>query len=885
MGRVLKSGTAFGLVALSGLLFSSFSAPTAWALEKTEASMASKPKSDGFMGQVQKEFSAGLSRLVQRPVATEGASELVSRAVLPAPQTVRAETGAVRLTSLTPIQVAAEDVFAQQSALRAAAWIGLSKGTRPPVLIGEDGAGGPKGPRVHVARLSKGTLGPELAAGLKSEEAYRVRITQDGVWLEAETDQGLAHAVSTYWQLVAYAPAQKTSSGQAWATVLPAMTVVDAPRLAWRGILLDSARHYQPVSFIKTFLDAMAVAKLNRFHWHLTDDQAWRLEIKKYPRLAQIGGCRVPAGAAQRDMDPATGKPRLYCGTYSQDEVRDVVAYAARLGIMVVPEVGAPGHASAAIVAYPELATTSTPPKQVPADWGVYDNVYNPSDASIGMLKDVLDEVMDLFPSPYIHIGGDEAQMRQWLSDPKTRVIMDREGLKTGHDVQAYILSKLGAHVVSKGRKIIGWDEILEGKLPEGVTIMSWRGIEGAITAAKMGNDTILSPNDPLYLDHRQSDSVLEPPGRGKVTPLAEMYSFNPLPQTLTPQQQSHVLGLQANLWTEHVRTPERAWQMAFPRALAVGEVGWSSPATHNEQAFFDRAAVNLIRLKELGAKPSEAAYRPEIKGYLPAESGQKATLRLTRQAQSGEVRYTIDGSDPSPTSALYTVPVEVALGATVKARTYLNGAPLTAINSRVLSEQALETRDSRELALCQNKLSLVLEDDGPIGTTDITVRRPIVTDIMAPCWMWKGADLSNIAGLQVKVGQLPFNFQIGDDIKKIKIEAARLPEGEMVVRENGCAGPELVRVPLTGIEQRTDLATLMAGLPRRKGRTDLCFTFTATKSDPTGLTNLTVLSEVTLVPAQAARPEGETAQTVAPVSAPVSAAPKNPVTSVPGKP
>lgn len=346
------------------------------------------------------------------------------------------------------------------------------------------------------------------------------------------------------------------------------MTIADAPRFGWRGVMLDSARHYQSPAFIKGFIDWMALHKLNVFHWHLTDDQAWRLEIKRYPRLTEVGGWRVHAGAApQKDIDPATGRPRQYGGIYTQDQVRDIVAYAAARNIVVVPEIDVPGHASAAIAAYPELGVTDVPGAAVPAvpaDWGVYPTLFNVEEATLVLFENVMDEVVDLFPSEYVHIGGDEAVKDQWKASPRVQERMRELGLADEEKLQSWFVARLEKRLNDHGRRMIGWDEILEGGINPNASVMSWRGVEGAIEAARLGHDTVMSPAPVLYFDNRQSadDGA---PGRGFTSTLRDVYSFDPTPDELIPDQARRVLGVQGNLFTEHMRTEDRVEYQAFP--------------------------------------------------------------------------------------------------------------------------------------------------------------------------------------------------------------------------------------------------------------------------------------------------------------------------------
>ena len=295
--------------------------------------------------------------------------------------------------------------------------------------------------------------------------------------------------------------------------------------------MLDSVRHFQSPQFVMRFIDWMALHKLNVLHWHLTDDQGWRLEIKKYPRLTQVGAWRVPAGqAAAADIDPATGHPRLYGGFYTQDDVRRIVAHAANRNVTIVPEIDMPGHATAAIVAYPQLGVADHPPGAVPADWGLYPNLYNVDDSTFSFLDDVLDEVMALFPGEYVHIGGDEVVKDQWKASPRVQARMRELHVADEQALQSYFIQRIEKYVNARGRRIVGWDEILEGGIAQNATVMSWRGLDGAVTAVRAGHDAVLSPWPTLYFDNRQGTGSGEPPGRAKVISLHDVYDFDPMP-------------------------------------------------------------------------------------------------------------------------------------------------------------------------------------------------------------------------------------------------------------------------------------------------------------------------------------------------------------------
>ncbi|HEY3889940.1 MAG TPA: beta-N-acetylhexosaminidase, partial [Caulobacteraceae bacterium] len=472
-------------------------------------------------------------------------------AIVPAPKSmlVRAQADPVRIDERTPIIVEVRDL----DALRVANYLSeLAARTRGLDMRVRAGGGVARGETAIVLR--------RRGHGVAGGEAYDLRVSPGRITVSAPTMAGLFYGVTTVWQLL-------TPDAAKGPVAVPQLSIHDAPRFRWRGLLLDSARHYQSPEFIEQLIDWMALHKLNVLHWHLSDDQGWRLEIKKYPKLTQIGAWRTPAGqAAAADIDPATGKPRLYGGFYTQDQARAIVAYAAARNVTVVPEIDMPGHALAAILSYPELASDGPGDPAIEGDWGVFPYIYNVDDHTFAVLEDVLSEVMAIFPSRYIHVGGDEAQKDQWKASPAIQARMKALGLANEDALQSYFIRRIETFLDAHGRRLVGWDEILEGGLPPTATVMSWNAFAGAMAAATAGHDAILTPQPTLYFDHRQSD-LSDQPGRVDVIGLRDVYDFEPAPATLTPKARGHILGLQGNLWTEHIRTEARVQAMAFPRA------------------------------------------------------------------------------------------------------------------------------------------------------------------------------------------------------------------------------------------------------------------------------------------------------------------------------
>jgi len=669
-------------------------------------------------------------------------------------------------------------------------------------------------------------------------EAYDLDIGDGRVVISAPTDAGLLYGAASLWQLLT------PDAGHGPVTLQP-VHIHDAPRFAWRGMMLDSARHYQSPAFIKKLIDVMALHKLNVLHWHLTDDQAWRLEIKKYPRLTEVGGWRVPAGAAaQQDINPKTGKPRLYGGIYSQAQVREIVAYAAARNITIVPEIEMPGHALSAILAYPELGPVAHAPSSIQSDYGVFPYLYNLDDHTFDVLDDVLTEVMALFPSPYIHVGGDEAVKDQWKASARIQVQMKALGVPNEDELQSYFTHRIATFLTAHGRNLIGWDEILDNApLPPSATVMSWRGINGAIAAAKAGHDTVMSPAPWMYFDNRQSSRPQEPPGRGFVVDLRMAYDFDPAPKALTEEQRAHVIGLQANLWTEHIRTEDRVETMAFPRLAAVAETGWSPASAHSWDGFTDRLPAMLDRYHALGVKADDAALAVKI-DQSPGATGQ-AAVTLSTQFGVGQIRYTTDGTEATSSSPAYSTPLSLPLPSHLKAVAFKDGAALTVASDQLIDTLSVRHRTSQQLNLCSSAVSLNLEDDGPVNGP----RAAFLVDVLNPCWTYPKADMTGIKSLAVSVGQVPFNFQVGAAREKIPLRTPHTPEGELEVHD-GCAGPLIASLPMAPATKTTGVTTLTAPIAPMTGAHDLCFTFTAGSVDPTS-----VINWVQLVPTDALKP------------------------------
>lgn len=740
--------------------------------------------------------------LLATTTIASGANELP---LVPYPDRVETRRGHFALGEVPVLRHSAEDAAARAIAETFVERIGAACGRRFEIATGA--------PRPGEIALQR-----EKASPTASEEAYRVVVDKHRITLSAAHDAGLRHATTTLLHLVCDAQRDR----------IPALRIEDAPRLAWRGLMIDSARHYQSPEHLRRIVDAMALHKLNVLHWHLTDDQAWRLEIKKYPRLTEVGAWRVPAGAARRAIDPATGKAPVYGGFYTQQTARELVAYAAARGIMVVPEIEMPGHASAAIAAYPELGAQPGVVSVVPGDWGVYPNAFSLEPATFAFLEDVLREVIALFPAPYLHVGGDEVEADQWKASRAGRELAAKLGSDEGMALQASFTERIAAFVEKNDRRLVGWDEILTPGLARNAVVMSWRGVEGALKAAEQGHETILSPWPTLYFDNRQSVAPDEPPGRIRLVSLRDVYDFDPVPAEMSEDARRRVLGLQGNVWVEHIRTEARVDHMAFPRALAVAERSWSKEK-HEWPDFARRVAAQLPLHAKLGVQASDALQAVEF-AVEPVAGEARVRVALSTQAGLGEIRYTIDGSAPGPNSTRYAgQALDLALPVTLRATSFIDGVAAASVRERRLDRASLLSRGSRELTLCSDGIPLMLEDDAPLQGE----RAVFAFDIMNPCWRWPALDARGATALEVDVGQVPFNFQIGKARDAIKFPPPRNSVGELLVFEGECEGEPWLRLPLEPAIRNEAVSSLRAEFPPRAKAGDVCLRFAQAELEP----------------------------------------------------
>jgi hexosaminidase len=436
----------------------------------------------------------------------------------------------------------------------------------------------------------------------ESSESYELSVTPESIRITAPAANGLFYGLQTLKQLMPPEIETIVDNRDANAEInwsVPAVDIQDAPRFAYRGMHLDVGRYFFDVEFIKRYIDLMARYKMNYFHWGLTQDQGWRIEINKYPLLTEVASKR-PETMLEKNFSPYVGDGIPHEGFYTQDQIREVVIYAETKFVTVIPEIEMPGHSAAAIAAYPELACTDGP-FEVPTTWGVKSEILCPSEFTFTFLAEVLNEVISLFPSEYIHIGADEVPKARWENSELAQRIIRENGLADEQELQSWFIKRIESYLNSRNKRLIGWDEILEGGLAPDATVMSWRGIDGGIEAARQGHDAIMTPTQYAYFDYYQGDKETEPLAIGGYLPLDSVYVFEPVPAELTPDEAKHIIGAQGNVWTEYISTPSHAEYMAFPRALAMAEVTWSSKENRDWASFKQRLTRNLDHLRALG--------------------------------------------------------------------------------------------------------------------------------------------------------------------------------------------------------------------------------------------------------------------------------------------
>ena len=560
--------------------------------------------------------------------------------VIPKPVSVKRARGEFVIDGETRIAAAGDNAELEHIARRLASDLSRFTGHEIAMVGGEDVEGSES---VILLSLSESEDG--------GRESYSLNVRKNSIEIIGGGPAGIFYGVQTLHQLFPL----DAAGGD---ITIPCLRIKDRPRFAWRGAHLDVCRHFFPVRFIKKYIDILAMYKINTFHWHLTEDQGWRIEIKKYPRLTEISSKRAET----------MGDGRPHSGFYRQHEIREIVRYAAERYITVVPEIEMPGHSVAVLAAFPELSCTGGP-FSVETEWGVHEDVYCAgNDAVFAFLEDVLGEVLELFPSTFIHIGGDECPKARWEECPKCQARISEEGLDDEHELQSWFIRRIERYLLAKDRRLIGWDEILEGGLAPNATVMSWRGTDGGIAAAKAGHDVVMSPTSHCYLDYYQGRHD-EPKAIGGFLPVEKVYSFEPVPGSLSAGEAKHVLGAQVNVWTEYIATTDHVEYMLLPRLCALSEVAWSPQHKRSYDDFSERLSVHYDRLDAMGVN-----YR------LPPPAGLGGTreiaspvlVRLGIPFTGAVVTYTIDGTEPGIDSQRYEGPIRVTGGSVLKARSFL---------------------------------------------------------------------------------------------------------------------------------------------------------------------------------------------------------------------
>ncbi|MBN8822501.1 MULTISPECIES: family 20 glycosylhydrolase [unclassified Spirosoma] len=531
------------------------------------------------------------------------------------------------------------------------------------------------------------------------DEGYMLDASSKGVVITANRPAGLFYGMQTLTQLLPKEIESKTAVSKTWS--LPAVKITDYPRFGWRGIMLDVSRNFFTKEEVKQYIDQLAKLKFNTLHWHLTDDNGWRIEIKSLPKLTQVGAWRVArAGHFGDRAEPKPGEPTPVGGFYSQDDIREVVAYAQARNVTIVPEIDVPGHSMAALAAYPELSCTkqqvSVNPGTPFSEWygnGTFkmkvENTLNPSDENVyAFLDKVFTEVAALFPNPYIHVGGDECYKGYWANDPGCQALMKQLNIRHVEDLQGYFMNRVEKILTAKGKKLLGWDEILEGGISPGATVMSWRGIKGGIEAAQAGHNVVMTPTTFAYLDYTQGDPAVDPPIYASLR-AEKCYSFDPVPDGVDAK---YILGGQGNLWTEQIPTLRYAEYMTYPRGWALSEVFWSPKAVKNWANFVERMETHFERADAAQINYSKAIYDAIVRTSM--KDG-KLRLELAGEAPNLDIYYTIDDTMPDQFSTKYTQPIDLPDGPiTLRVVTYRAGKPIGHLIT--LTRDALQRRVGR---------------------------------------------------------------------------------------------------------------------------------------------------------------------------------------------
>jgi len=586
--------------------------------------------------------------------------------IVPKPAWIKVMTDTFTLTDKTPILISSVDDDLQKVAIFFSDQLKFS--------------GGPVLQIRTLTKEDKNIPGIVLAYSNKRSnippEGYILKVTKHQILIEGSCGSGLFYGIQSLLQLLPREILQYSKPATGKKFEIPCLEIKDHPRYSYRGMHLDVSRHFFPKEFIKRYIDLLAMYKMNTFHWHLADDNGWRIEIKKYPKLTEIGAWRV-----DRENLSWTERPKqqseekaTYGGFYTQDDIREIVNYASRRFVNIIPEIEMPAHSVEVLAAYPDLSCTGGPFTVPPGSyWPNIDIFCAGNDSVFTFLQDVLTEVMDLFPSKYIHVGGDEADKSNWKKCPKCQDRIAREGLKDEQELQSYFIRRIEKFIISKGRKLIGWDEILEGGLAPEATVMSWRGVEGGIEAARQRHEVIMTPTSYCYFDYYQADPQFQPKATGAPLTLKKVYSFEPTPEELTPEQQKFILGAQGNVWTEFIPSIAQAEYMAIPRMIALSEVVWSPKKERNWNDFRRRMNEQFMRLDALRVNYCQGSFKVNVTTFFDSNT-HKMKVVLSSEQPDIPILYTLDGNDPTPASTVYSEPFEVSGNCYIKAGLFVEG-------------------------------------------------------------------------------------------------------------------------------------------------------------------------------------------------------------------
>lgn len=723
--------------------------------------------------------------------------------LLPLPAQVTPARGAITIGNGAGVVVPAGDTAAATAARLLADRVKVDRG-------------------LTLTTATTGTIRFVRDAAVAGDEAYRLTVTPRAITIAASGDRGLIWGAMTLAQLLS----PDTAFGKP--VRVAATTIDDAPRFRWRGLMVDVTRSFQPIDTLYPVIDTMAAQKLNTLHMHLSDDQGWRVEIKRYPKLTEIGAFRDPPVAGGQP-GPKVG------GFYTQDELRKLVAYAAERGITIVPEIDMPGHAQAAVAAYPEEVGVLGDRPPVGHDWGVNPWLFSPSPRSMTFIKNVLDELLDIFPGQFIHVGGDEAVKDQWQRSPEVQAQMKALGLKTENQMQGWMISELGKYLASKNRRLIGWDEILEGDVPTSATVMSWRGEAGAVEAANKGHDVVMSPAPNLYLDNIQSTAGDEPPGRIGLQTLEMVYGYEPVRPGVTAEAAAHVLGAQGNAWSEYLATARQKEHATFPRLSAIAEFTWSPRDKRDWKGFVERLQPQMLRYQRQGIAAADAAFAVAYtldgaKGDVLR--GKSPKLTLATQTGAGTIRYTTDGSQPTARSRTYAAPIALKPGQVVTAAAFAKDGHALAAPRRFDATRPalLRATGSSDMVACPKgalglRVPLVSGQSGDAPAYNV--------NIFDTCTQAPKMPLDVAQAFKVTVARLPRHYGLAHDEGKVRLHYAVTRYGELVMRVGGCDGIVAATFPLPDPDTAPNRFDFSDSFPKQPGDADICLQFTSPLSDP----------------------------------------------------